>query len=200
MTVIGLTGPSGAGKGQVSRIMSEYCFHIIDSDAVYHNIVSSPSPCVDELKSVFGQGVVNHDGALNRAALSAIVFKNGNQEKLSILNSITHKYVVIAIRDTISKLKDEGARVCVIDAPLLIEAGLLGDCDFSIAVLADKKTRIKRICERDGIDITSATSRIISQKNDEYYISNTDEVIYNDGDMSDLEDDVKAILEERGVI
>ncbi len=200
MTVIGLTGPSGAGKGEVARIMSAYSFHIIDSDAVYHNIVSSPSPCVDELKSVFGQGVVNCDGALNRKALSAIVFKDGNQEKLSILNSITHKYVVIAIRDTISRLEGEGAQVCVIDAPLLIEAGLLSDCDFSIAVLADKEPRIKRICQRDNIDTQSATARINSQKNDEYYISGTDEVIYNNGDLYALQDDVRAILEERGVI
>ena len=49
MTVIGITGPSGAGKGEVSRILNEkYGFPVLDADKIYHSLVSAPSDCTSE--------------------------------------------------------------------------------------------------------------------------------------------------------
>ena len=52
MVIIGITGPSGSGKGAVSEYLkSADGFTIIDADRVYHDIISFPSDCVsDKLK------------------------------------------------------------------------------------------------------------------------------------------------------
>jgi dephospho-CoA kinase len=202
MTVIGVTGPSGSGKGAVSAIIAslnaeKVC--VIDADKVYHNIISPPSNCLDELVSFFGNGIINSDGTLCRPALADLVFGDNNKEKLLLLNKITHKYVVQKVREDVSSALARGCSVCVIDAPLLIEAGIRNDCSFLIAVLASKEIRAGRISARDGISREKALERINSQKSDEFYISNSDGVIFNDGDLEKLRSKVRELLLSRGV-
>ncbi len=200
MTVIGITGPSGAGKGEVSRILLEkYGFAVIDADKVYHSLVSAPSKCLEDIKEAFGADVISCDGSLNRPALSKLVFGGENREKLLLLNSITHKYVASEIKDTVSNFK-KTEKNCVIDAPLLIEAGLTDMCDITIAVLADEDIRAGRISARDRISLTDALLRIYSQKNAEFYIANSDAVIFNNGDKCALDEGLSKILSERKVI
>lgn len=197
MFVIGITGPSGAGKGEVSRLLSSYGAFIIDADNVYHKIITPPSKCLGELVDFFGDGILNNDGQLDRKTLALCVFGEENRDNLEKLNKITHKYVVDEIRQTIAALKD--ISIVVIDAPLLIEADLVSDCDMTIAVLADKEARALRISERDGIDLDAAMSRINSQKTDDYYISNTDAIIRNNADIDTLSSSLLTLLEKRGI-
>lgn len=92
MTVIGITGPSGAGKGTVSKLLNEkYGFPVIDADKVYHSLVSSPSDCLEEIRKSFGDEVIGENGALDRRELAKKVLGGENSEKLALLNSITHK-------------------------------------------------------------------------------------------------------------
>jgi len=199
MTVIGITGPSGAGKGAVSIILREkYSFHIIDADSIYHSLVSAPSPCLEEITLHFGSCVINENGALDRKALSPLVFGIGNEDKLLLLNKITHKYVIEKILSDIEHCKARSAN-CVVDAPLLFEADLQKYCDFTISVIADEKSRIERIVTRDNISKEKAMERISSQKSDDYYTSRANYVINNNGDISLLESSVAKMLSERSV-
>ena len=200
MIIIGITGPSGSGKGAVSKIFGELGIRVIDADAVYHQIIAPPSPCLDELVLHFGAGILNLNGELDRVALAKLVFGEENKERLLLLNRITHKYVVEKIREMLSEFSLAGEKVCGIDAPLLVEAGLLSDCSFTVAVLAEPRLRAHRISARDRISIVSAIARIQSQKPDSFYIENTDVTLYNDGDLSSLSQEVMRILRERGVI
>ena len=197
MFVIGITGPSGAGKGVISGILSSLGMRVIDADKVYSEVITPPSECLMELAREFGNEILNSDGALDRKALSKLVFGEENRERLLLLNKITHKYVVRRIRETADWYRVQGEKACVIDAPLLIEAGLCDDCDLTIAVLADKALRIERISRRDGITCEAAMARINSQKSDEFYSSNTDCVIYNDTDIETLKSNVKGLLKDR---
>ena len=200
MTVIGITGPSGAGKGAVSKILNEkYGFPVIDADKVYHSLVSSPSDCLEEIRKSFGDGVIDKHGALDRRELAKIVLGEENGENLMLLNSITHKYVVAEIRKMLITLKSS-APVCVIDAPLLIEAGLCNDCTFTLSVIADKSVRAERISARDGISPSAAIKRINSQKKDDFYLQNTDHSVTNNTDIESLSLSVERILSERRVI
>ena len=199
MTVIGITGPSGAGKGALCAILqTKYGFNVIDADGIYHSLVSAPSPCLDEIRLNFGDGVINEDGSLDRAALSKLVFGNGNADRLLLLNQISHKYVAEKILSEIENNRSQNKN-CVVDAPLLIEAGLTQYCDFTIAVLADDKTRIERIITRDNISYERAAMRISSQKSREFYTENTDYTVTNDYDISLLESSILKILSERRV-
>ena len=200
MVVIGITGPSGSGKGLVSDIMKEYGVRVIDSDAIYHDIISPPSDCLDELERYFGKDIILDNGALNRKALASRVFESENKDDLNALNSITHKYVVARIREIVTQYSTTDLLACAIDAPLLIEAGLLDDCDFTLSVIAEKQTRAERISKRDGLDHKEALSRIDAQKNDDFYMMHTDYIIHNDGDVCSLRARILAILDERGLV
>ena len=70
MFVIGITGPSGAGKGEVSRLLSSQGAFIIDADKVYHRIITPPSKCLDELVDFFGADILSNNGCLDRRMLS----------------------------------------------------------------------------------------------------------------------------------
>ncbi len=200
MIIIGLTGPSGSGKGEVSKILSSYGFSVIDADSVYHDILMPPSDCLDELVRKFGRRILTAGNTLNRATLASLVFGKGNEENLEALNKITHKFVCRRIRNIEKSLNAAGCPVCVIDAPLLIESGLDADCDFVIAVLAEKNLRAARVSARDKISSDNALERINSQKPDEYYSENSEYTIYNNSDINALRAETENILHERGVV
>lgn len=200
MVIIGITGPSGSGKGEVSKYMLHSGFSVIDADAVYHDLITPPSKCLDELTRTFGRNILTAGGLLNRETLSGIVFQKGNEDKLEALNEITHRHVSDKIKKIICSMKAMGAPVCIIDAPLLIEAGLSSLCDIKISVLADKEIRTSRIMKRDNISSERALMRINSQKPDEFYIENSDFTVYNNGNIAELTKSIKDILLKRGII
>lgn len=197
MYIIGITGPSGAGKGAVSEILAnKYGYKIIDADKVYHGIISSPSDCVNELVLTFGEDILNTNGGIDRKTLSKKVFGEKNKEKLFALNKITHKYVISEIENIVEEYSQNGAEVCVIDAPLLIEAGVNKMCDYVVVVIADKDIRAERIARRDGIDKQAALLRINSQKPDSFYSDNCDFVLQNNHSLRVLEGLVDQFLSQ----
>ena len=201
MRIIGVTGPSGAGKGAVSGyMMATHGFKVIDADKVYHDIISAPTECVRELADNFGSGILCENGSIDRKALSKLVFGEENKEKLLLLNKITHKYVISEINKLLSNYADLGVEVCVIDAPLLIEAGIDKNCDLVFAVTADRETRATRIATRDGIDYESAVLRINSQKPDSFYSDACDFLLINDMQLNELGLLVDKYLKCEGLI
>lgn len=201
MLVLGLTGPTGAGKGAVSALFAQlYGVPSIDTDAVYHQLLIPPSACLDELVAAFGASILNPDGTLNRPALSAIVFSDATREKQVRLNRITHKYVLDRSREMLAEYRQTGMRAALVDAPLLYESGFDAECDAVIAVLAPREMRMKRIIERDRLSEERAVARLNMQKSDEFYTGKTDFVVTNDGDMDALRRQVEALAERLGVI
>lgn len=201
MKIIGLCGGSGSGKGTVADLLSLYGITSIDTDAVYHEITSHASPCLDEIIEAFGEGVINADGSLNRKELAKIVFSGEDSMiKRSLLNKISHKHVWDKTKELISDLNACGAEFVIIDAPLLFESGFNKACDFVIAVTADIDIRVQRIVKRDGIDKNSATLRIKSQLPDNYLIENSDFHIENSGSFEDLEYQIKTLIKQLELI
>ena len=184
MKILGLTGPSGSGKGFLANIFYSFGIPYLDTDAVYHGLVSSPSLCTRELETVFGDFVLNDDGSLNRKKMAAYVFSGDNQqeERLATLNRITHRYVLDEVRVWLNQRAKEGYKAAIIDAPLLYESGFDKQCDFVIAVLAPRKLRLARIIKRDGMDELSALSRLNAQPSDTFYRERADFIIDNDAD------------------
>ncbi len=198
MLVIGLTGPTGAGKGEISRIFAAYGVPVIDADAIYHTLLIPPSECLNELVYNFGHGILTAGGALDRGALADIVFSN--PELLDQLNTITHRYVMTAIRKKLDELRRDEVRAVVLDAPQLFEAGANKDCNIIVAVLAERETRMERIISRDGIDREAALRRIASQKSDDFFRTHADYIIENNGNIDYVIPTVQRILTETGVL
>lgn len=198
MLLIGLTGPTGAGKGEVSRVFSAHGIPVIDADNVYHQLLIPPSACLNELVYTFGHQILSPDGTLDRKQLGKIVFSDA--PLLKRLNEITHRYVMSSIKTKLEQLKRDEVRAAVLDAPQLFEAEADKLCQVIVSVIADKQTRLSRIMHRDGIDRDAALHRIASQKSDEFFRTHSDYVIENNGNLGAILPAVRKILEETGVM
>lgn len=195
ITVIGLCGRSGSGKGYVCRSFAALGVPFIDTDAVYRSITeTADSACLNELRREFGDRVAD-DCGLNRKVLSAIVFSD--KSKLEKLNSVTHKYILEKTLELISEFEKNGGFAVIIDAPVLFESGFDAVCDICVCVTCDDKTRIKRITERDGITVNAAKARLSSQLSDSELKERCDFEIVNDGVRS-ITEQARAIIETIG--
>ncbi len=176
MLIVGLTGASGSGKGYLSSLLVDSDIRIIDTDLVYHKMISSPTPCVEALISVFGEVIRDDNGGINRAALGDIVFSS--KERLEQLNSIAHSFIRKKCNEII---ESGGAKIVILDAPVLFESGFDDMCDVTVGVVANEDIRLARITKRDGISREKAYARIRNQHSDDWFRDKCDIVIENDG-------------------
>lgn len=201
MLLIGLTGPTGSGKGAFCRILSEkYAVPSVDADAVYHELLVPPSPCLDLLTDVFGKEIVNEDGSLNRKALAEIVFSPADravrEARINELNAITHHFVLDRADEILRGMEVDRIPVAVFDAPALYESGADRWCGLLVTVTADKETRIRRIIERDGLTRDAAEKRVRGQHPDEFYAQKADAVLCNNGTEAEFEAAVDAFYRQ----
>ena len=183
--VVGICGRSGSGKTTVCKAFEELGAKSIDTDRVYRDLTRAdddgiPSECVRMIANKFGGKVIASDGSLNRAYLARIVF--GDKEKLSLLNSITHKRIMERTEAMIFEYLRMGTTCVLVDAPALFESGFDKKCDAVVCVTAPEDTLVRRIVARDGITPEQAMRRLASQIPDEELRARADFVFLNDGE------------------
>lgn len=191
--IVGLTGTTGAGKSIVAEFFKNHGAKIIDADKVARAVVKPGMKALEEIFLSFNN-VVTVNGELDRKALADKVFKDS--EKLKLLNSITHKYIMEDIEKEIEK--SDG--LIIIDAPQLYEAGAQKLCDLVLAVIAPKALRMDRIMKRDGLSYEQARDRMASQKTDEEFLKLANYTIVNDGDADSLNKKLEKILNVLGEV
>lgn len=182
MKVIGLTGPTGAGKSTVLDALSALDCAVIDCDALYHRLLETSPALLEELTECFGKSILDHQGKLDRKALGQVVFDDPHA--LSRLNAIAHRHVLAACRPLLDQARAQGRRGVVIEAIALLESGLGDLCDVTVAVTAPREVRLKRIISRDSLLEDYARKRVEAQKPNEYYVNHCDLTIQNDGSKS----------------
>ena len=149
MKVIGITGPTGAGKTTALNALASLGGTIIDADAVYHELTETCQPMLAELRARFPSVFVGERIDLKK--LGAIVFRV--PEEMADLNAITHKYVIRETQRRVEQARAEGRPAAAIDAIALFESGLDQMCDCLLAVLAPAEVRIRR----EGIPVNDNT-------------------------------------------
>ena len=203
--VIGLCGRSGAGKGFVSSILASLGVPSVDTDRVYAEMTGPAdryalSACMRELVSEFGEGILSVDGALNRRAMSAIVFSEDGRAARERLNEITHRHILAETDRRVEEYARGGAWAVIVDAPLLFESGYDKKCDFIIAAVAPEAVLLDRIVSRDRIDVGEAERRLAAQAAECTFRERADFVIDTDTDRDSLtavaEEILKAIERE----
>jgi dephospho-CoA kinase len=177
MMVIGLTGEIASGKSTVSAKLKGLGAAIIDADKLARGVVSKGEIAYNRIVQCFGDGILLPSGEINRKRLGRIVFSD--KKKLTLLNSITHPEIINRVKYTIHELKENGARVIVVDAAILIEMGLHKYVDSVWVVVVDRETQIKRLIERDKFDYKDAENRINSQFTNEVRKRYADVIIDN---------------------
>ncbi len=199
--IIGLTGRSGAGKGEACAIFQKHGIPCVDTDAVYHEILRGKNACTAELATRFGNELLNTDGSVDRTALRNAVFGHEDTDaRVHTLNAITHKYIMAKTREIVQQHRESGAPAVVIDAPQLFEAGVEQECDIVLGILADDASCISRILQRDHISRESAVQRLALQHDNAYFLARCDAVIENIGDLEELERSICQFLRKFKVI
>lgn len=192
--VLGLTGQSGAGKSKAAEAFSACGAYVSDCDRTYRDLLYKNSPLIKEIKKAFPSVIKR--GALDRTALSAIVFSD--KEKLALLNRITHKAILEDVRRQLKQAYADGYKFAVVDASQLFEADFDRECTAVIGVCAKEQTRIERIMKRDGISEEQARARLGSQHNEDFFRVYCDRIIDNDGDENQLYEKAAKIAEQYG--
>lgn len=190
--IIGLTGPTGAGKSTVSVTAERFGFKVIDCDKTARKAAEKGTEGLAALVNAFGKGILMTDGSLNRKALAAAAFKD--KASTELLNKTLLPYIVKLI------FREAGNENSLLDAPTLFESGIDKACLKTVAVLADKEIRKTRIIERDGLSEKEALLRMNAGKSDDFYKNRADYIIYNNGDenavIKRFSDILKEITEE----
>ena len=176
MTIIGITGPTGAGKTTALNEVEKLGGAVIDCDAVYHQLLKSDFALQNKLEAEFGP-LRGTDGSIDRKKLGSIVF--GDPEKLERLNAIAQTATVDRTRQLLEEHCRAGRPVTAIDAIALLESGLGELCHSTIAVVAPPEVRVKRIMAREGIPEDYAWSRVRAQKGDDYFTQGCDFTLVN---------------------
>lgn len=179
MIKLGLTGPTGAGKSTVARLLEQNGIPLVDADAIARTVTEKGSPVLSALADTFGKDILFPDGSLDRRALAAVAFSS--KENTEKLNAVTHPAILARIRRA---LADATGDAVVLDAPLLFETGLDALCDHTVAIVADEAVRLARITARDGISEEAAKKRMAVQPDTAFYAARADILLYNNGDRS----------------
>ena len=194
MKILGLTGPSGAGKTLFSFFLCSKGYPCVNADELYHSMLNPPSTLLDAIKEEFGEEYFNENGELDRKALGKLVFSD--KASLERLNATVLPRVIEKMQSIAKDYRANGAKLLVIDAPTLFEAGYDKSCDMTVSILAPASLRIERISERDEISISDALLRTQAQKDDSFYYERSDLVIVNDSDEETLKKKAEALIKE----
>ncbi|HAY96995.1 MAG TPA: dephospho-CoA kinase [Ruminococcaceae bacterium] len=186
--IIGLTGPTGAGKSMVSAAAEQFGLRVVNCDLLARKAVEKGMEGLKALTAVFGNGILEKDGSLNRKELAAVAFKT--PENTELLNKTLLPHIVKLVKE------ETNSKNALLDAPTLFESGLNSECVKTIAVLADKKLREERITARDNITKQQALLRINAGKSDDFYKTHADCIIYNNGDENAVITRFSNILKE----
>ena len=192
MKIIGLTGPSGAGKTLFSFFLCAKGCPCINADELYHSMLIPPSILLDAIRREFGDEFFNENGELDRKALGKSVFSS--KEKLELLNATVLPLVIEKMQKIANDYEKNGAKLLVIDAPTLFEAGYDKSCDITVSILAPENIRVERISERDEISIDDAVLRTNAQKDDSFYYERSDRIIINDSTEDSLKEKANALI------
>jgi dephospho-CoA kinase len=195
--LIGLTGGIASGKSLVAEALKRLGAHLIDADEIAREVVKPGLPAYLDIAKEFGEGIFNPDKTINRKALGKLVFSNPEIRKR--LEQITHPRILDEINKNIKAVKGKNPdAIIVVDAALLIEAGLYKKMDKVIVVYTDKKTQIERMMKRDGFTMDEAKNRISAQMPLQEKRKYADFVIENvEGKGQDeVKKEVKRIFEE----
>ncbi len=189
--IIGLTGQTGAGKSTVLSCFEKNGVCVFNADLAVKKIYESGSACLKAVAAEFGADIINPDQSLNRKLLAQRAFSS--PESTQKLNSLVHPFVTALL---LRMIKEVRPKVLIVDAPQLFESDLDAVCDVVISVVADEKTRLQRITERDGIDEKQARLRLSAQLDESFFREHSDYIIENNTGIASLLKKAKEISDK----
>ena len=183
MVTIGITGGVGAGKSTVLDFLEErYQAYVMKADEIGHLVMEPGQACYEPVIALFGKQVIKENKTIDRRLVSDVVFSH--PEMLEKLNQIIHPAVKQYIREQLMLKKQQGQKVCVVEAALLLEDHYQEFCDTIWYIHTDEEIRIQRLIENRGYTREKSVSIIASQAPEAFFRANADYVVVNNGDFA----------------
>jgi dephospho-CoA kinase len=198
--VIGLTGGIGSGKSTVAALLREFGAVVIDADAIVHELQAPGSPMLRAIAEAFGPEVIDASGALDRKALAARVFSDPAARQR--LGAIVHPPTIAEMGRRLAEARARGARVVVLDIPLLLEGRKEGTgsavafpFDAVVVAWVPEEVAVARASARDGATPDEIRARLRAQLSLDEKRAMADHVIDNSGTPEETRRQVHALYE-----
>ena len=184
LRVVGLTGGIGAGKTEALDAFRRHGAATLSSDEIVHGLYDSA-----EVRSAvakhFGQQVMRADGGVDRSLVADRVFADADERRW--LEKLLLPMIAAEFERWRDGELDRGTALLVHEAPTLFEAGLEHRYDAIVTITAPAELRESR---RPG-----ATVRMDHQLPEADKIERSDFVYVNDGDLAQLDQFVRSVIE-----
>ena len=194
MKVIGLTGGIACGKTTLADMLRRLGAVIIDADALSRSLTADGGEALPLIRQAFGDGVFQPSGSLDRQKLGAVVF--GNAAARETLNGILHPMVYRRMEEEMQKCRESGAKVVVLDVPLLFETHGETLADLTLCAVAPEEVQIARLKSRNGLSRDEALSRIRRQMPNAEKARRSDIVIDTNRPLPELEGMIQTLYQE----
>jgi dephospho-CoA kinase len=146
MFVLGLTGSIGMGKSTTAKFFAEEGVLVHDSDAVVHRLYEGEA--APAIEAAFPGTPAN--GKVDRDKLAKhLVAHPGDFKKLE---AIVHPLVRRKSDEFLAQAEGQGAKIVVLDIPLLYETAGEARCDAVVVVSAPAEVQRARMTERGLTD------------------------------------------------
>jgi dephospho-CoA kinase len=185
---IGVTGSMGTGKSTVSKMLAAGGGVVIDADRIVRELMRPGTLYYRRVRRAFGSAVVCTDGAIDRAALAERIFTDAAARRK--LERIIHPAVRRLIR---ARMRSVRARIMIVDAPLLIEAGMRKDVDVLVVVKTSRACQLRRVAASRGFTYRQIAQRIAAQLPLSLKVRMADFVIDNSGTLLQTKKQVGAL-------
>ncbi|MCU1284152.1 MAG: coaE [Acidobacteriales bacterium] len=207
MLRVGLTGGVACGKSAVARMMEERGAFLIQADLIAHELMKPGEPVYAEVVKRFGPEIVNinEGNTINRAKLADVAFGNG---RITELNQIVHPAVIKRQEEWMAEIgRREPQGIAVVEAALIIEAGVDGRFDKLVVVTCPEDDKISRFVSRSAngdpirrlpqdAAVREIRRRMAAQLPDEEKVKRADFVIDNSGSLAETEAQVDTLMQE----
>jgi dephospho-CoA kinase len=190
MYLVGLTGGIGSGKSEAARMFAELGVPVVDTDTIAHALTSAGHPVLQDIIAQFGASYLQTDGTLDRAALREKVFSD--KKARQHLEAILHPAIYDAVLHAIQKNVDAPYQIIAI--PLLFESVRYQTLiNRSLLIDCDEELQIHRTTARSGLAISAVEAIMRAQMPRNERIKRADDVISNNGSLSELHQKVEDI-------
>ena len=184
MITRGITGGVGAGKSTVLDFLAEkYQAYVMKADEIGHLVMEPGQECYEPVIALFGKQIIKDDKTIDRRQVSDVVFSH--PDMLERLNEIIHPAVKRYIRRQLELKRQQGQKICVVEAALLLEDHYQEFCDTIWYIHTDQEIRIRRLMENRGYTRENSISIIASQAPEEFFRANADYVLVNNTDLKE---------------
>lgn len=176
---LGLTGGIGSGKSTVAQRLQERGATLIDADHISRSLTAVGGAALPRIAQTFGAGLIDGQGALNRARMRELVFADPRARQQ--LEGILHPLIADQTNQQHQAAIAADSKLIVHDIPLLVESGhWRGKLDAVLVVDCRESTQIERVMARSALSQEAVQNIIAAQATRAQRLAAADWVLYND--------------------